>query len=413
MAATSVEVSIIVTAWRDAPQLLGCLETLAATGSAVSREVLVTLNEPAPSLAAALEARPELYDGLEVADANRGFGIANNDAAARAAGSVLFFLNDDALVTPGWLDPLFERLAGDPTIGAAASVQVDEAGELVEAGAFVYSDGAPVQINAGLLDGEPVPPGPALYASAAALAVRREAFEAVGGFDPGYYPAYYEDVDLALKLLGQGLVTWIEPTSVVCHGHEADGRLATFLSEANRQRLLERWGPQLERLPEHPGSARVSGTRRDAAEVRAAIAELVWGGRFAPAIADEPRPTDDELGRRTAELPELYTGWLADRLTEREERVSELEDRERHYQVLVAERDDVLSRYVPRLAELEVMIPAFEQQIAERDEQIAALERQHEDDLAELAAFRERRVVRLADKAQGMVRRLRLVDEEP
>jgi len=413
MPASSVEVSIIVIGWQEAPGLLRCLEALAETGSSASREVLVTLNEPTAPLLADLEARPELYDRLVSAEANRGFGIANNDAASLSTGAVLYFLNDDAVVTPGWLDPVVERLAADPSVGAVASVQVDEAGELVEAGAFVYRDGAPLQIDAGVLGGEAVPPGPALYASAAALAVRRDAFEAVGGFDPGYWPAYYEDVDLALKLLGQGLVTWVEPTSVVRHGRERVGRLAAFLSEANRGRLLERWGEQLERLPEHPSRDRSSWTRRDVTEVRGAIAELVWGGRFAPSAPDEARPDDAELLRRSGELPSRYIGWLLARLDEREERVDEIEDRERHYQVLVAERDDVLSRYVPRVAELEVLVRELERQILDLGGVIEALEGQHELDVAELAAFRQRRVVRFADRAQGAVRRVRLLDEQP
>ena len=46
---------------------------------------------------------------------------------------------------------------------------------------------------------------PVDYCSACSLLVRRQPWEALGGFDPRYFPAYYEDVDLCFGLARTGL----------------------------------------------------------------------------------------------------------------------------------------------------------------------------------------------------------------
>jgi GT2 family glycosyltransferase len=45
-------------------------------------------------------------------------------------------------------------------------------------------------------------------AAAAALAVRREAFERIGGFDEQFFPAWFEDVDLCERLRSQGTILY-------------------------------------------------------------------------------------------------------------------------------------------------------------------------------------------------------------
>jgi GT2 family glycosyltransferase len=387
METSTPDVSIVIVGWRDAPELPGCLAELARTASTASREVVVALNEPTPELVDALSNQPDLYDVLDVSSENRGFGIANNDAARLATGRLLFFLNDDARVTPGWLDPLVVRLDADRSIGAVGSVQVDDEGRIAEAGAFVYADAAPVQIDATILGGAAPEAGPVLYVSGAALMVRRGEFDELGGFDPGYHPAYYEDADLSLKLLGAGLTTWVEPTSVVRHhyGASANRRYAGFLTEANRARFTERWPEALQSLPPHAATFRIAHVRQDVVAVAAAIAQLAEGPRFSASVPDAPRPDGGWLAERASALVATYAAELAAQLDVAEERIRELEAREAHLQVLVAERQDVLDRLVPHAEELEVRIKAL-------------------DD--ELGAILQRTVVRAADKAAGLVRRV-------
>src|SRR5690606_5351472 len=50
-----------------------------------------------------------------------------------------------------------------------------------------------------------------------ALALRRKAFESVGGFDAGYHPAWFEDVDLARRLAAAGETIVYLPAATFVH----------------------------------------------------------------------------------------------------------------------------------------------------------------------------------------------------
>ena len=54
--------------------------------------------------------------------------------------------------------------------------------------------------------------------TAACLVVERSKFEAVGGFDETFHPAWFEDVDLAQRLRSQGLPLLYWPSAVFRHG---------------------------------------------------------------------------------------------------------------------------------------------------------------------------------------------------
>ncbi|HXW31560.1 MAG TPA: glycosyltransferase, partial [Acidimicrobiales bacterium] len=153
------------------------------------------------------------------------------------------------------------------------------------------------------------------YCSAASLLVRRAAWEEVGGFDEGYYPAYYEDVDLCLKLQDRGWHVLYQPASVIRHrqGASASLRYRRFLRDRNVERLRARW-PRL--LAERPAP----GPRRPDAVARAL---RLAGNRPAvvgsgPSIPDERPPTGPEeeawYRRRQQEIEGGYAAALeADR----------------------------------------------------------------------------------------------------
>jgi GT2 family glycosyltransferase len=53
--------------------------------------------------------------------------------------------------------------------------------------------------------------------AAAALLVRRAAFDQAGGFDERFFPAWYEDVEFARRLADLGWERWFEPRARFDH----------------------------------------------------------------------------------------------------------------------------------------------------------------------------------------------------
>ncbi len=203
---------------------------------------------------------------------NRGFVDACNQGAAEAEGRYLVFLNNDTAPLPGWLEALVAVLEGDPTVGAAGAQLVYPDGRLQEAGGLIFRDGS--GWNFGRF-GDPLDPAfntPAEvdYCSGAALMVRRDLFERLGGFDRRYAPAYYEDTDLCFGLRSLGYKVMYCPTSTVIHfeGITAGTDLTSGFKRyqaINRETFVAKWAEALAKQdppPSETGRPPVTADRR-------------------------------------------------------------------------------------------------------------------------------------------------------
>jgi O-antigen biosynthesis protein len=266
-------------------------------------------------------------------ESNEGFGPANNAAAELARGEVLVLLNADALVRPGWLPPLQETLRRSG-VGAVVPLLLNLDGTVQEAGSVVWADGSTEAVGAGAPADDPVHRfrRSTDYGSAACLAIRRDTFLDVGGFHPGYVPAYCEDVDLALSLRVRGLRTVVDPRSEVVHvrfGAVGEGAAARLIRR-NRKLLLERWGAV---LAGHPPPYRPdrphrlwAGRDREAVDRFLVIAETPERSLLLALSRAHPSARVTSLSRSGAGTPELLDagiedaplpddmgGWLRDR----------------------------------------------------------------------------------------------------
>lgn len=240
---------------------------------------------------------------------NRGFGPACNQGANVARGSLLVFLNSDAIVHPGWLSFLREATESRPRVAAVAPRLLNLDGTLQEAGALLFGNGFTQLYGfGGEPEGRPYRfPREIDYASAACLMVRRDAFFEVGGFDPIYAPAYYEDVDLCLSLRERGYRIFYEPRAVVTHarGASSSPTLAVRLWQRNHPLFFGRWEERLRSRPDYTppdGNPRLQIAARDAP---APARILVAAERFPGSSGQE----DDPLNL-TRELERLYPDCL-------------------------------------------------------------------------------------------------------
>jgi GT2 family glycosyltransferase len=196
---------------------------LARMGAAVSAQsesrwrLIVIDNGSAP------DQRPHLADlppgaSLIQSETNQGFAAANNLAAADADTPYLVFLNPDAFPELGWLAALIETAERFPDTAAIGSTQLraDQPGIYDGTGDVLHATGLAYRSNYGQRRNAPPPLGETFSACAAAMLVRREAFEAIGGFDARYF-CYFEDVDLGFRLRLQGWRILQSPDAIVAH----------------------------------------------------------------------------------------------------------------------------------------------------------------------------------------------------
>jgi N-acetylglucosaminyl-diphospho-decaprenol L-rhamnosyltransferase len=167
---------------------------------------------------------------------NLGFAGGCHAAAAASSAPLLLFLNPDAEPAPGCLAALRSVAAERPDWGAwQALVTMDGGAAINTAGNVTHFLGMGWAGRCGHPVGEaPSAPEEVSFASGAALAVRREAWEALGGFEPRYF-MYGEDLDLCLRLRLSGWRVGIAPAARVEHRYEfSKGGRKWYLLERNR-----------------------------------------------------------------------------------------------------------------------------------------------------------------------------------
>ncbi|MEZ2419340.1 glycosyltransferase [Luteibacter sp. RCC_6_2] len=311
--------TVVIPVYGKIEYTLACLRSIAAYPPTDPFEVIVVDDASRDNTAPTLAEVPGLR--LIVNERNVGFVGSCNEGAAAAQGQYLIFLNNDTQVTPGWTEGLLRCFERHSDAGIAGSQLVYPDGRLQEAGAWIFADASAWNIgrfasrkNPTLRYARKVD-----YVSGASLAIPRDLFVALGGFDTRFAPGYYEDADLAFAVRAAGRSVWYVPDSMVIHAEgissagDADSGMKRFQA-INQAKFAEKWKDALRKQPapdtalavvdcaRHrgkilvvdtvtPDASRDSGSLRLTAMMRL-LADDGWHVLFAP---DDGHAEDDAI----------------------------------------------------------------------------------------------------------------------
>lgn len=208
---TSVSVSALVVSHNEGDHLRRTVDSLLA-GLPPDGEVVVVDDCSTDGSAERLTTG---YLGVTVVrpPSRLGVSAARNFGAARARGELLVFSDAHVAAPLGWLEPLREVLA-DPGVGAVGPV-VSAMGQPACRGyGYAWKDAA---LNTEWLPWQGDQPHPVPMIAGCFVALRREVFAAVGGFDPGMVLYGVEDTELCLRLWTLGYGCLVAPAVTVEH----------------------------------------------------------------------------------------------------------------------------------------------------------------------------------------------------
>lgn len=237
--------TVVIPVWNAWELSRACLDSLRPT-LRPRDQVVVVDNGSRDGTAAGLRRYPwaEVITNSE----NRGFAPACNQGADAARNPVIVFLNNDTVVPPRWLDGLLDPL-GDPTIvGSGPRSNFVSGPQMVEPAP--YPGGSMSDMRRFARSWRETHRGQTTDIDRLVgfcLAVRTEAFRAIGGFDEGYEVGGYEDDDLCVRLrMNGGRLVIAHESFVHHHGHatfDANGVSWAEQELNNRDRFVAKFRP--------------------------------------------------------------------------------------------------------------------------------------------------------------------------
>jgi N-acetylglucosaminyl-diphospho-decaprenol L-rhamnosyltransferase len=222
-------IGIIIVTYNSADEIGPCLDAAIATGA----EVVVVDNASKDGTVAEVQLRNvRLIPNRE----NRGFAAAVNQGFDVLNTTHVLLLNPDSVLLTG-LEALREACdlpgsagAGGKLVGADGQPQAGFMVRQLPTAATLALEalllnriwpGNPVNRRYRVLGGEYSTRFPVEQPAGAFLMVRREVWRELGGFDEGFYPIWFEDVDFCRRIQQRGLKLYYVPEAVAKHtgGH--------------------------------------------------------------------------------------------------------------------------------------------------------------------------------------------------
>lgn len=233
--ASDPTVSILIVNYRSYGELGPCLSSIQAHEP--DAEVIVVDWESERTAVAQLQAAHPRVTWL-CDHNNLGFGAGVNRAAQSARATWLLLLNPDAVLDRPISSLLIDYAKSNPAVGVIGPRILDADGRIQASarrfpGASAVLGGRSTWLTRfwprnpfsrfNLLAAETEAVSPVDWVSGACMLVRRSTFNALGGFDEGFF-LYWEDADLCRRLLTEGWVTVYHPGAVIQHAAARSSR---------------------------------------------------------------------------------------------------------------------------------------------------------------------------------------------
>jgi GT2 family glycosyltransferase len=239
--------SIVMVTYNNLTYTRNCLTSIFTKTRYPNYEIIVVDNGSTDGTPAYLTQLSQARADLEVIvnDQNLGFARANNQGIAASTGRYIVLLNNDTLVTRGWLGGLVEHLR-DPRVGAVdpvTNMAGNEARIDVDYAMLESMDIFAVRYTTRHMDETLEVAMLPMFC----LAMRREVYEEVGPLDERFGVGMFEDDDYARRLKLAGYKTIVAQDVFIHHiGNASFGQLGADayrqVFEQNRALYEEKWG---------------------------------------------------------------------------------------------------------------------------------------------------------------------------
>jgi GT2 family glycosyltransferase len=246
----SPDLSIIVVSWNTAGLLEACLDSIRRNAAGLGCEVIVVDNGSSDgSVGMVMQRFPEAI--LIANPTNVGYARANNQGLSRASGRCVLLLNSDTEVTEGALGTLLAYMEGHPRVGAVGPRLVRPDGTVQQACDLfplrpwemawerivdrLWPQNT-VTRQARMARWDLRQPLAVDWLVGAALLVRRDVIETVGGLDERFW-MYAEDLDWCYRMRKAGWEVHYLPHATVYHRQRASSeRTPELAGQLARQR---------------------------------------------------------------------------------------------------------------------------------------------------------------------------------
>lgn len=201
-------VSIVIPNYQKLPLIKHLPKVIAASQGS---EIIV-VDDASPDDTVAYLAKHFPQVKVVVNQTNQRFAASCNIGVKTAHGDVVVLLNSDVAPKPGFLKPLIKHFS-DSKVFAVSCLEIQKSG---------VSGKNHCQYKRGFLihSAAPIGSGNNCWATGGSSAFDRKKYLQIGGMDPLYKPAYWEDIDLSWRARQQGFTILFEPQSQVFHNHE-------------------------------------------------------------------------------------------------------------------------------------------------------------------------------------------------